>query len=168
MAGVYFKGEPVSTCGEVPQCGTKLPELWVTGVDLMDVCVSRLESPYTILNVVPSLDTGVCAASAKEFDARAAGLDGLTVCTISRDLPFALSRFQQSEEISYSRLFSSLRNTSFGDALGISLTSGPLAGLLARSVFLLDRHHRLLYAELVQDLSQEPDYSGVLATLESQ
>ncbi|NCN05604.1 MAG: thiol peroxidase [Spirochaetales bacterium] len=166
MANVCFKGKEIITYGELPRLGSTVPELWVTSVDLEEVCVTRNDSEFTILNIVPSLDTGVCAASAREFDERTVSMLDVQVNTVSRDLPFALHRFLRHENLRHTRLFSSVRDTSFGDTLGVTIVSGPLKGLFARAVFLLDSGSRLLYCELVPDVSQEPDYTSVFSEVE--
>lgn len=164
MAVVTFKGTNVETKGEIPKAGSKVPDLWVTGSDLTDICLNTLTNDHLLINIIPSLDTGVCAASVREFDERISSIRGLSVCTVSRDLPFALHRFLRDESIQHIQLFSVLRDTSFGDTLGVTLADGPLRGLLARTVVILDNNSRVVFSHLVPDLSQEPDYEYILTS----
>jgi len=162
MAMVMFKGSKVETTGDIPQAGSKVPDLWVTCSDLQDVCLNTLTRDFLLVNIVPSLDTGVCAASVREFDERIAHIMGLSVCTVSKDLPFALHRFLRDESIQHIQLFSALRDSSFGDTLGVTFSNGPLKGLLARTVLILDTNSQVVFSYLVPDVSQEPDYEYIL------
>jgi thiol peroxidase len=164
MAVVTFKGSKVETSGSIPEPGTQIPNLWVTSSDLNDVCLNTLTNNFLLINIVPSLDTGVCAASVREFDERIGTVSDLSVCTVSKDLPFALHRFMRDESILNIQLFSVLRDTSFGDTLGVTLTDGPLRGLLARTVVILDTNSRVVFSYLVPDLSQEPDYDYIMTS----
>ena len=137
----------------------------LTTEDLQDVSLEKYSGKKKILNIVPSLDTGVCAASAKTFDARAPKLDNTVVLTISNDLPFAQARFCSAEGIENVQTLSQLRNRDFGRDYGVEMVSGPLAGLLARAVVVLDENNSVLYTELVPEIAQEPDYDSAVAAL---
>ncbi|MCF7928737.1 MAG: thiol peroxidase [Spirochaetales bacterium] len=165
MSQVTFKGNPLKTSGELPNVGSKAPDFLLTTEDLQDVSLEKYSGKKKILNIVPSLDTGVCAASAKTFDARAPKLDNTVVLTISNDLPFAQARFCSAEGIENVQTLSQLRNRDFGRDYGVEMVSGPLAGLLARAVVVLDENNSVLYTELVPEIAQEPDYDSAVAAL---
>lgn len=163
MATTAFKGSPVNTVGELPGVGSQAPEFAVTGSDLSDVALES--GTRTVLNIFPSLDTGVCAMSVRKFNELAAGLDNTRVLCISRDLPFAQGRFCGAEGIENVTVGSDFR-TDFGEKYGVTMTDGPLAGLLARSVVVLDEQGKVVYTELVPEITQEPDYDSAIASLD--
>ncbi|GAB6276522.1 lipid hydroperoxide peroxidase [uncultured spirochete] len=163
MATITFKGNPVHTIGTLPQKGTKTPDFKLTGADLGDVGLATYAGKVKILNIVPSLDTGVCAASARAFNKAAASLGDVVILTISRDLPFAQKRFCEAEGIDKVVTLSELRDREFGKAYGVEMISGPLAGLLSRAVVVLDRGNTVTYTQQVPEISQEPDYESALA-----
>ncbi len=164
MATTAFKGSPVTTSGDLPSVGSAAPEFTVTGSDLGDVTLASLAGKRAVLNIFPSIDTGVCAASVRRFNELAAGLDNTTVLCVSADLPFALGRFCGAEGIENVSTASVFRSD-FGDSYGVTMTDGPLAGLLARSVVVLDESGKVLYTELVPEIGQEPDYDGAIGAL---
>lgn len=166
MSKVTFKGNPLETSGELPAVGSKAPDFLLTTGDLQDVSLGKYAGKRKILNIVPSLDTGVCAASAKTFDARAPKLNNTVILTVSNDLPFAQARFCSAEGIENVQTLSQLRNRDFGRDYGVEMVSGPLAGLLARAVVVLDENNSVLYTELVPEIAQEPDYDSAVAALE--
>ena len=166
MATTHFHGDPVSTVGELPAPGTEAPAFVLTGADLSDVTSQSLTGKRVVLNVFPSIDTGVCAASVREFNKRATDLDGIVVVCASADLPFAAGRFCAAEGIENVVTGSSFRS-SFGEDYGVTLTDGPLAGLLARAVVVLDADGRVLHTQLVDDIADEPDYAAALAALDA-
>lgn len=163
MATITFKGNPVQTIGTLPQKGSTAPEFRLTGSDLKDVGLSDFAGYVKILNIVPSLDTGVCAASARAFNKAAAALGKVVILTISRDLPFAQKRFCEAEGIDKVVTLSELRDREFGTVYGVEMTSGPLAGLLSRAVVVLDAQNTVVYTQQVPEIAQEPDYESALA-----
>lgn len=165
MATITLKGNPIHTSGELPAVGSKAPEFRLTRSDLSDASLADFTGFKKILNIVPSLDTGVCAASARRFNQEAAAMDGVRVLTISRDLPFAQARFCAAEGIENVVMLSELRDLSFGDSYGARIVDGPLAGLLSRAVVVLDAQDRVTYVEQVPEIAQEPDYAKALAAL---
>lgn len=163
MATITFKGDPVQTIGSLPAKGTKAPDFRLTAGDLSDVSLATYAGKVKILNIVPSLDTGVCAASARAFNKAAASLGDIVILTISRDLPFAQKRFCEAEGIDKVVTLSELRDREFGKAYGVEMISGPLAGLLSRAVVVLDRSDTVTYIQQVPEIAQEPDYESALA-----
>lgn len=163
MATTALRGNPVHTTGEPPAVGSPVPDFTVTGVDLTDISSTEL-SGRLVLNIFPSVDTGVCAASVRKFNELAAGLDDTTVLCVSEDLPFAQQRFCGAEGIENVRVGSTFRSD-FGERLGLTLVDGPMRGLLARAVVVVDADGRVLHTELVPDISQEPDYDAAVAAL---
>ena len=162
MAKITVGGKPANTCGYLPATGSKAPDFRLTRGDLTDVSLKDFAGKKKILNIVTSLDTGVCAASAKKFEAALTGLENIVVLTVSCDLPFAQSRFCESANISRGITLSQLRNRNFGRDYGVELVDGPLAGLTARSVVVLDENDKVLYTEQVAENGNEPDYDSAL------
>jgi thiol peroxidase len=162
MATIKFKGNPVHTIGELPKVGSRLPDFKLTKADLSDVSLADFKGKVLILNIVPSLDTGVCAASARAFNHKIKELRGALVLTISRDLPFAQKRFCEAEGIDAVITLAELRNRNFGGAYGVEMIDGPLAGLLSRAVIVADAAGSILYTEQVPEIAQEPDYGKAL------
>ncbi len=164
MANITFRGTPVSTSGQLPAAGTTAPAFTLTGTDLADVSLADYAGRRVVLNIFPSVDTGVCATSVRTFNARAAGLDNTTVVCVSADLPFALARFCGAEGIADVVTASSFRSD-FGQAYGVTMTDGPLAGLLSRAVVVIGTDGKVAYAQQVPEIAQEPDYDAALAAL---
>jgi thiol peroxidase len=164
MAQVTFKGSPVSTVGELPNIGNAAPDFTLVKQDLSEVTLADYEGKRLVLNIFPSIDTGVCALSVKAFNAKAAGLENTVVLCASVDLPFAQARFCGAEGIENVEPASAFRSN-FGEHYGVTLADGPLAGLLARAVIVIDETGRVIYTELVPEIAQEPDYAGALAAL---
>lgn len=164
MAETLFKGQPVHTVGELPAVGSVAPAFSLTGSDLSDVTLGDLAGRRVVLNIFPSLDTGVCAMSVRRFNQLAADLENTTVVCASADLPFAMGRFCVAEGIENVVVGSSFRST-FADDYGVRLLDGPLAGLCARSVVVLDTNHQVLYTELVGEITTEPNYDEAIAAL---
>jgi len=163
MATITFKGNPVQTIGTLPAKGSKAPDFRLTGSDLKDVALADFSGRVKILNIVPSLDTGVCAASARAFNKAAASLGNVVILTISRDLPFAQKRFCEAEGIDKVITLSELRDREFGKAYGVEMTTGLLAGLLSRAVVVLDAQNIVVYTQQVPEIAQEPDYESALS-----
>lgn len=162
MATTSFKGTTVNTVGDLPATGQPAPAVDLVGSDL--AAVTRTEGRRTVLNIFPSVDTGVCAESVRHFNQLAAGLDNTEVICASKDLPFALARFCGAEGIEDVVTASAFR-TDFGESYGVTMADGPLAGLLARSVVVIDTDGTVLHTELVPDIGQEPDYDAATAAL---
>ena len=162
MAAVTHKGTAVHTSGELPRVGSKAPDFLLTKGDLSDVRIADFAGKVLILSIVPSLDTSTCALSAKKFDAEAAKLEGVLVLNVSRDLPFAQARFCKAEGVETVIPLSDLRDRSFGRAYGVELLDGRLAGLLSRSVVVVDASGKVVYTQLVPEISTEPDYASAL------
>jgi len=167
MATVTRKGEPTHTVGELPKIGSRLPDFRLTRADLSDASLGDFKGKALILNIVPSLDTGTCAASARAFNARIKEMGGALVLTISRDLPFAQKRFCEAEGIDAVVTLSELRDRKFGEAYGAAIIDGPMAGLLSRAVVVADPAGRVVYAQQVPEIGQEPDYAAALAAAKS-
>ena len=162
MATITLKGNPIHSIGELPAIGSKAPDFKLTKGDMSDVSLGDFSGKVRVLNIVTSLDTGICATSAKVFNSKIKALGGTVVLTISRDLPFAQKRLCDAEGIDVVVTLSELRNRDFGKAYGVELVDGPLAGLLARSVVVVDPAGKVVYTEQVPEIAQEPDYEAAL------
>lgn len=165
MANVTLGGNPLHTSGELPATGTAAADFSLVNSDLGAVSLDNFKGKKLILNIFPSIDTGTCAASVREFNKKASFLENTTVLCISRDLPFAQKRFCGAEGIENVVTLSDYRDGSFGKNYGLELLDGPLQGLHARSVVVLDENHNVVYTELVPDIKDEPNYDGALAAL---
>jgi thiol peroxidase len=162
MATITLKGNPISTNGELPAVGSKAPDFHLTGVDLADVGLSDFAGKTVVLNIFPSVDTPTCAASVRRFNAEVDKLGGAVVLCASADLPFAHKRFCGAEGLERVRSVSDLRDKGFGERYGVKITSGPLAGLLARSVVVVDGSGAVKYTQLVKEVTEEPDYDAAI------
>jgi thiol peroxidase len=165
MAKVQFQGSPVRTTGELPKIGSKAPDFVLVKGDLSDVSLAAFRGRKKILNIVPSLDTGVCATSARKFNEEIKKHADTVVLTVSMDLPFAQDRFCKAEGITNVIPLSDMRKKDFGKKYGVELTEGPLAGLFTRAVLVLDAADKVVYTELVPEITREPDYAKALAAL---
>ena len=166
LATVLLHGEPVSTCGELPQEGDTIAPFTLVGTDLKECgtcCCS--EGKKVILNIFPSVDTPVCATSVRQFNQKAGSCPNVAVFCISMDLPFALGRFCGAEGLEKVKSLSAFRNPEFGEKLGVRIVNGPLAGLFARAVVVLDEKGVVLHSELVPEITQEPDYNAAMKVL---
>jgi thiol peroxidase len=163
MANITLRGNPIHTKGELPKTGEKAPDFQLTGNDLKDVSLATYAGKKKILNIVPSLDTAVCATSTRHFNEDAGKLENTVVLVISNDLPFAQKRFCTTEGLANVVALSELRTRDFGDAYGARITDGPMAGLLSRAVVVIDEHDKVVYTEQVPEIAQEPDYAKALA-----
>jgi thiol peroxidase len=162
MANITFQGNPVLTCGNLPALNSGAPDFRLVDGGLADRRLSDYEGKVKILNIVPSLDTEVCALSAKKFNQEAGGEKDLVVLTISADLPFAQGRFCKAEGVNNVIPLSMMRDRSFGKDYGVEIIDGPLAGLLSRAVVVIDRKNRIVYTQQVGEIAQEPDYAAAL------
>ena len=165
MGQVTLRGNPVSTSGELPGTGAPAPAFTLTKSDLSEVSLADLAGQRVVLNIFPSIDTAVCATSVRTFNERAGGLDNTVVLCVSADLPFAAGRFCGAEGITNVSTGSDFRHKEFGDVYGVRMTSGPLAGLLARSVVVIDEAGKVVHSELVPEIAQEPDYDAALGAI---
>jgi thiol peroxidase len=163
MAEITLKGNPIHTVGELPSVGSTAPDFCLTKADLSDVALSDFAGRKKILNIVPSLDTPVCQTSLRQFNQRASEAGDAVILTVSRDLPFAQKRFCETEGIDRALAVAELRDRQFGTAYGVAIADGPLAGLLARAVVVIDENDRVTYCELVPEIAQEPDYDAALS-----
>lgn len=164
MADTAFQGTPAHTVGDLPAVGEQAPNFTTVSAELKDVNGDSLRGKRVVLNIFPSVDTGVCAASEREFNKRASGLENTAVVSVSKDLPFALGRFCAAEGIENVEATSAFRS-SFGEDFGVTLTDSPLAGLLGRAVLVLDAEGTVLHSQLVPEITTEPDYDAALAVL---
>jgi len=165
MAQVTLKGNPIHTNGDLPKVGTKAPDFKLTANDLKDLSLRDFAGKRKVLNIVPSLDTDVCATSTRKFNERAGQLPDTAVLIVSADLPFASKRFCVAEGLKNVTPLSLMRDKRFAQDYGVLLTDGPLAGLCSRSVVVLDKDDRVVYTQLVPEIGQEPDYEKALAAL---
>jgi thiol peroxidase len=165
MAQVTLKGNPIQTNGELPAIGAKAPDFRLVGGDLKDVSLADYQGKRKILNIVPSLDTGVCATSARKFNEKAGSLANTVVLVVSADLPFAAKRFCAAEGLQNVVPLSLMRTKAFAKDYGVLLQDGPLAGVTARAVVVLDQDDKVIHRQLVPEIGQEPDYESALAAL---
>jgi thiol peroxidase len=165
MSNVKLDGTPIDVSGNFPQPGDQAPELTLTNQSLEDVKLDHWAGKRKILNIIPSIDTGVCAASTRKFNEKVSGLNNTVVLVVAADLPFALGRFCGAEGLKDVITLSSFRNYSFQQDYGVAIQSGPLAGLCARGVVVLDENDKVIYSELVDDIKHEPDYDAALNAL---
>ncbi|ARJ43593.1 lipid hydroperoxide peroxidase [Pantoea alhagi] len=162
---VHFQGNPVSVAGQLPQAGEKAKPFTLVAKNLADVSLSEYAGKRKVLNIFPSIDTGVCAASVRKFNQLAGDMENAVVLCISADLPFAQSRFCGSDGLSNVVTLSTLRGGNFKDDYGVAIADGPLQGLTARAVVVLDENDTVLYSQLVNEITTEPDYDAALAAL---
>ncbi|HET7932246.1 MAG TPA: thiol peroxidase [Rhodanobacteraceae bacterium] len=165
MSGTKFKGNPVTVDGHFPQVGEQAPAFKLIAGDLSEKSLADFTGKRKVLNIFPSVDTGVCAASVRHFNQDAAGLDNAVVLCISADLPFAQGRFCGAEGIANVTMLSMMRGREFLKDYGVDMTSGPLAGLAARAVVVLDAQDKVVYTEMVDDITHEPNYAAALQAL---
>ncbi len=165
MAEVTLKGSPIHTNGDLPAVGSNAPDFRLTNKDLADVGLDDFAGKRKILSIVPSLDTGVCAESTRKFNQLVAERDDVVVLVIAADLPFAMTRFCGAEGIDRVHTLSMMRSKNFAKDYGVLIQDGPLAGITARAVVALDADNRVLHAELVPEIGQEPDYDAAFAAL---
>ena len=163
MAKITLKGTPINTSGNLPQKGSKAPDFTLVKSDLGNLSLSELKGKKIILNIFPSLDTSTCATSVRKFNKLAAGKTNTVVLAISKDLPFAHSRFCTTEGITNVVTLSGFRDTSFGKAYGIDIIDGPMAGLYARSIVVVDETGKVIHTQLVPEIVDEPGYDAALS-----
>ncbi len=163
MAQVTLKGSPIHTNGELPKVGAAAPAFKLTNGDLKDVTLADYKGKRKILNIVPSLDTSVCATSTRKFNESAGKLPNTVVLVVSADLPFASKRFCTTEGLKNVVPLSLMRDKNFAKDYGVLLQDGPLAGICARAVVVVDENDKVKYTQLVPEIGQEPDYDKALA-----
>jgi thioredoxin-dependent peroxiredoxin len=163
MAQITLRGNAINTVGELPAVGSSAPSFALTGADLSPVSNDQFSGKPVLLNIFPSVDTPVCATSVRTFNQRVGG-SGVSVVNVSKDLPFAQQRFCGAENIENVSTASAFRD-SFGEDYGVTITDGPMAGLLARAVVVIGADGNVAYTELVPEIAQEPDYDSALAAL---
>lgn len=163
MAKITLKGNQISTSGSLPAVGSTAPDFTMVKEDLSEASLSGV-SGRKVLNIFPSVDTGVCAASVKQFNTRAAGLKDTVVYNISKDLPFAMKRFCGAEGIKNAQTASVWRSD-FARKYGLEIVDGPLKGLCSRAVIVLDASNKVLYTQQVAEIATEPDYDAALKAL---
>jgi thiol peroxidase len=166
MATIKLKGTPVHTAGMLPEKNQPAPPFKLTNVDLADVSLDQFKGKKKILNIVPSIDTGVCAMSTRRFNKEIADRKDTVVLNISADLPFAQKRFFEAEKIANVTPLSTMRAHNFGKEYGVVMVDGPLAGLMSRAVIVLNADNQVVYTEQVPDISNEPNYGAALAALD--
>ena len=164
MAQTHLQGNPVNTVGSLPAVGAPAPDFTVAKDDLSDVKLSDFRGKTVLLNIFPSIDTSVCAASVRRFNVEAAKLDGVEVVGVSMDLPFALGRFCAAEGIDHVTTTSAFRST-FGKDYGVQLFDSAMAGLFARSIVIVDPDGKVKYTQLVDEITSDPDFEAALAAL---
>jgi len=165
MATITLEGNPINTNGELPAVGSKAPDFSLTNGGLADVKLADYRGKRKLLNIVPSLDTGVCATSTIRFNEAAKGRDDVVMLVISADLPFAQGRFCLGEKLENVIPLSMMRNKNFAQDYGVLIQDGPLAGITARAVVVVDENDQVIYTQLVPEIAQEPDYNAALAML---
>ena len=165
MSQVTLAGNPITINGRFPQKGDAAPAFSLVAKNLADTPLSAFAGKRKILNIFPSIDTPTCATSVRQFNAKANSLPNTVVLCISADLPFAQARFCGAEGLDNVVTLSTLRGREFLDAYGVAIASGPLAGLTARAVVVLDENDQVIHSELVSEIKNEPDYAAALAAL---
>jgi thiol peroxidase len=165
MATITLQGNEISTNGELPAVGSRAPDFHLVDAELNDRYLKDYAGKKKLLNIVPSLDTGICATSTKKFNEAAAGREGVVMLVISADLPFAQGRFCGAEGVNKVIPLSMMRSRNFAKDYGVLIEDGPLAGITARAVVVLDANDKVVYTELVPEIAQEPNYDAALAAL---
>lgn len=165
MAQIFFQNIPVETSGNLPAVGTKAPDFTLVGGDLKDIRLSDYAGKRVVLNIFPSIDTGVCAASVRKFNKEANELPNTLILCVSMDLPFASARFCAAEGLENVVPASAFRSPAFAKDYGVEMVDGPLKGLLARAVVVIDGKGEIVYEQLVNQIVDEPDYAAVLKVL---
>ncbi|MFP5349781.1 MAG: thiol peroxidase [Gammaproteobacteria bacterium] len=165
MAEITLGGNPIHTNGDLPKVGSKAPDFKLTDMDLKDVSLADFKGKKKLLNIVPSLDTPVCAMSTKKFNEQATKYPNTVMLIIAADLPFAMKRFCSAENTDKVKSLSMMRDRHFAKDYGVLITDGPLAGITARAVVVIDENDKVVHAELVPEIKQEPNYDKALAAI---
>ncbi len=165
MAEITLKGNACNTSGDLPQVGGKAPEFTLVGADLGEATLADFAGKNVVISTMPSFDTPVCALSVKAFNEKAGALENTVVVNVSKDLPFAQKRFCESNQVEHVTNLSAFRCDGFGNGYGVTIVDGPLKGLLARSIVVLNGSGEVAYTELVPEIAQEPNYDAALAAI---
>ncbi len=165
MAQITLKGNPIHTSGALPKVGLAAPTFTLVKTDLSETGLQDYVGRRVVLNIFPSLDTATCATSVRKFNALASGMPSTTVLCVSADLPFAAARFCTTEGLANVVPASSFRSPAFGETYGLTVTDGPLRGLLARAIVVLDDKGKVIHTQLVSEIAEEPDYEAALSVL---
>lgn len=165
MAQITFKGNAINTVGNLPAVGTTAPDFKLTNSDLSEKSLSDYKGKNVVLNIFPSVDTGVCAQSVRTFNKEVSAVDNTIVLCISKDLPFAMNRFCAAEGLQNVETLSDFKNNDFTNAYGVQMTDGPLNGLLSRAVVVINPEGKVVYNEQVPEITQEPDYNNAINAL---
>lgn len=165
MAQITLKGNAINTCGNLPAVGSQAPDFTLTKVDLSDVSLKDFSGKKVVLNIFPSIDTPVCSASVRRFNADVEKMDNTVVLCISLDLPFAHKRFCGAEGLNDVISLTELRQRGFGEDYGVRISDGPMAGLLSRAVVILDGSGKVTYTQQVPEIVEEPNYEEALNAL---
>jgi len=165
MATITFQGTPIETSGTLPAVGSQAPDFKLTKNDLSSTTLADFKGKRVVMNIFPSIDTGVCATSVRNFNERASGLKNTTILCISRDTPFAQSRFAGDEGLENVINLSDIKDGSFGKDYGLTIAEGPFETLHSRAVVVLDENGQVMYNEQVPEIAQEPNYLAALKTL---
>ena len=165
MSTVTLQGNPIEVGGAFPQAGSPAPEFALVGQGLADVALESFGGKRKVLNIFPSVDTPTCASSVRRFNELASKLENTVVLCVSADLPFAQARFCGAEGLENVVTLSTLRHTDFLDDYGVAIASGPMVGLAARAVVVLDENNTVAYAQLVPEIADEPDYDAAISAL---
>lgn len=161
---ITLGGKPIHTIGKLPAVGTPVKSFTLTGVDLADKTFADYKGKYVIMNIFPSVNTGVCSKSVRKFNEDAAGLKNTTVLCISKDLPFAQKQFCGAEGINNVVMLSDFRSD-FGSVYGVKIADGPMKGLLSRAVIVIDPAGKIVYEQQVPEIGQEPNYTAAIAAI---
>lgn len=165
MATIKFKGKDIKTDGAFPNVGDTAPDFALVSSDLSTLSLNELKGKKVVLNIFPSVDTDVCATQLRTFTKKLSGRDDIALVFASMDLPFAFNRFCAAENISNAITASDFRDQSLAKSYGVKMVEGPVAGLYARAVLVLDENHKIIHAELVNEVTEEPDYDATIASL---
>lgn len=165
MSEVKLKGNPIKTNGELPKKGEKAPDFKLTKSDLSHAELNDYKGKRILMNIFPSVDTGVCAQSVREFNKKASAIENTTVLCISKDLPFAFKRFCAAEGIENVESLSDFADGNFGKNYGVEMVDGPMANLLSRAVVVIDEEGKVIYNEQVTEITDGPDYDAAMAVL---
>lgn len=165
MATVSLKGNQINTLGDLPEVGSQAPDFELTAANLADKNLSDYKGSRVIMNIFHSIDTGTCASSVRAFNKQASELENTKVLCISKDLPFAMSRFCGAEGIDNVEVLSDFRDGNFGKNYNLTYVDGPIRGLLARAIVVLDESGKILHTEQVQEVVEEPNYDAALSVL---
>lgn len=165
MTTITLEGNEIHTVGELPAPGSDAPSFTLTNAEMGETALADYTGKKIVLNIFPSIDTGVCAESTRRFNTAAGSLENTVVLCISADLPFALARFCGAENLTNVITLSTFRNPEFGDDYGVRISDSPIAGLMSRAVVIIDENNKIIHTEQVPEIAQEPDYDAALTKL---